>query len=157
MPDNILKLKWLRLTLAIIGTLVILLAVFWFGMVIGEKMADFRNHWGENYGRFFGEPRSGFFGELPGGGPENPFGNAGTVLSVQGNVIVTKGSDNNEKTIMVASSTVIREQSEAEILSDIKPGDLIVAIGAPNASGQIEASFIRIFPAPPNGPLPSKQ
>ncbi|MGC9602928.1 MAG: hypothetical protein ABSF47_00435 [Minisyncoccia bacterium] len=157
MLDNVLRSRWLRISVFTLLALIILLAVFWFGMVIGEKRADFKNNWGQNYGRFFGEPRHGFFGELPSGGPGNPFGNAGTVLSVQGDTIVTKSSDNSEKTILVTSSTVIREQSEAEALSEIKPGDLIVAIGAPNASGQIEASFIRIFPAPPNGSLPPKQ
>jgi len=157
MLDNVLKSRWLRLSVLILLALVFLLAAFWFGMAIGEKRADFRNHWSENYGKFFGEPRRGFFGELPGSGPGNPFGNAGTVLSVQGNAIVAKGSDNNEKTIVITSSTVITERSETVALSDIKPGDLIVAIGAPNESGQIDAKLIRIFPAPLNGSLLPKQ
>jgi hypothetical protein len=157
MLDNVLKSKWLRFTLIILGVLVILLAVFRFGIFVGEKRADFRNHWGENYGRFFGEPRRGFFDEFPGGGPKNPFGNAGTVLSVRDNIIVAKGSDNSEKTIVVATSTVIMEREQTISVSDIKPGELIVAIGSPNESGQIEAKFIRIFPEPPVNPgLPKR-
>ncbi|TSA44908.1 hypothetical protein D4R51_02855 [bacterium] len=157
MLDNVLKSKWLRITLVILGALVVLLIIFRLGMFVGEKRADFRNHWGENYGKFFGEPRRGFFGELPGGGPRNPFGNAGTVLSVENNIIVTKGSDNSEKIIVVASSTVIMEREQAISVSDVRPGELIVAIGSPNEDGQIEAKFIRVFPEPAANPGPPKR
>jgi hypothetical protein len=157
MLKDIFSSKWLRIALAAAGALIVLLAVFWFGMVIGEKRADFRNNWGENYGKFFGEPRRGFFGELPGGGPGNPFGNAGTVLSVKDNVIVAKSSDNSEKTILVSSSTVIMERDGRSDIGEIRPGELVVAIGSPNGSGQIEAKFIRIFEEAPAGPgLPQR-
>ncbi len=159
MPNEIIKSNKFKWAAGIVVGLVVLLLVFWLGVQVGERREDFRNEWGKNYGRFFGEPRQGLFGELPGGGPVNPYGNAGVVLNLSGNTIVIKGNDNVERTIVVSSSTVIREQAGNLDLGGIKPGDLMVAIGAPNGNGQIEARFIRVFPPmpAPSGPIPSGQ
>lgn len=148
--ENLKNNKWLKWVVAIILEIIVLLLVFRAGMVVGLRKADFNNRWGANYGRMFGEPRRGFFGELGGGETAvNAFGNSGTVLNVQGNTITIKSRNNNEKTVVVGNGTTIRELNRDISINDIKPNDLIVVIGDPGNNGQIEAKFIRIFPPMP--------
>jgi hypothetical protein len=147
-----LKSKTARLALIVGGGIILLLSSFSFGMYVGEKKEAFKYKWGENYGRFFGEPRQGFFPGKSGGIPIGPiggmnaFGNGGIVLKINGNMLAIKGDDGYEKIIAVTSSTVIRELNGDIALNAIKPGDAIVIIGDPNNSGQIQAKFIRVFP-----------
>ncbi len=147
MITNIIKSRWFVGSISIIVGLILILMAFWFGMYVGERRADFARGWGDNYGRIFGQPRMGFFPE-PG---ENPvprgFGNGGVVLKVEGNAIAIKGNDNVEKTVVVATSTPIREGMTSISVDKINPGDSIVIIGDPNSSGQIQARFIRVFPS----------
>ncbi len=53
-----------------------------------------------------------------------------------------------EKIILVKDDTEIRELRNALKIDDLKINDYVVVIGEPNDSGQIEAKFIRIMPAP---------
>jgi len=153
--QNIFNSKWFGWVLAGIGAVILLLLVFRLGMYVGERRENFNGKWGENYGRFFGEPKPGFFPGMPGGGPMeggmNAFGNGGTVLKVNSNTLAIKGNDGNEKVIALDSSTIIREMNQDIALKDLKPGDMIVVLGEPNNSGQIQAKFIRVFP-PQNQP-----
>ena len=146
-----LKSKWFKIAVCSALGLVVLLLVFLAGSYIGERKAEYEYHWGENYGRFFGEPRGGFFPNFPGG--ENmpqptgmhAFGNGGVVLKVDGNNMAIKGNDNIEKVVAVDTSTVIRLEDQVITLSGIKPGDQVVVIGFPDNSGQILARFVRVF------------
>lgn len=134
--------------LAILVTLIVLLVVFRFGMVVGERKADFSGRWGENYGRFFGEPRPGFFpapAEFRDNRLMSPHGNAGTVLKINGDTIVLKGKDNIERTILISTSTVIMDMNENIGLDKINTGDSLVVIGEPTKDGQIGARFVRVF------------
>jgi hypothetical protein len=140
--------KWTWLVIGIAAELILLIFVFRTGMMVGTRRAEFNMHWGENYGRFFGEPRRGFFPEFMGGGMMNAFGNSGTVLKLQDNVIVMKGSDGNERTVSVSSSTDMRKGRQDIKISDIKIGEPIVVIGEPGENGQIEARFLRVFSLP---------
>lgn len=149
---NIHKSKWFIIAVASLAELILLLLVFRLGMVLGTHRAEFEGKWAENYGRFFGEPQKGFFAEFSGNDQMNPFGNAGVVLSINGNVMVVRSSSNTEKTIMVTTSTVVRAGMSTIPVSNITVGDPIVVIGDPNGSGEIVARFIRTFPSPP--PLP---
>ena len=154
MHRDILKLKWFWIVVGGILEIILLLLVFRFGMVVGFQKANFNENWGRNYGRFFGEPRQGFF-TPDNGGIRSAFGNAGTVISVGSSTIVIKSNDNNEKTIAVTTSTVIRAGASTLSLGDIKVGDPLVAIGEPGQNGEIVAAFIRVFPSNPspgNGP-----
>jgi hypothetical protein len=139
--------KWLIWALAVVGEITLLLLVFRVGEIIGVHRADFSAEWGQNYGRFFGEPKYGFFnevGELP--PPIPAFGNVGTVLSVSGGQLVIQDERFNEKTVTVTSSTIIREGMNVITADKIPTGANIVIIGAPNREGAITARFIRIFP-----------
>lgn len=154
---NILKSnKWLLWTLIVLGELALLLVVFWGGMEIGFRKASFGAHWEENYSRFFGEPRPGFFGGMMGrDNLPHAFGNAGTVLQISGNTLVMKGNDNVEKTVVINSATTISKQGQTISASDLRAGDPIVVIGDPNSSGQIVARFIRVFPENSASPMPA--
>jgi len=134
--------------LIVLVSVTILLVVFRFGMVVGEKKADFSGRWGENYGRFFGEPSPGFFpapAEFRDNRLMNPHGNAGTILKIDGNILVIKGSDNNEKTVLLSTSTIINNKNKTVSSDSLKIGDSLVIIGEPTKEGQIEAKFIRVF------------
>ncbi len=145
-----LKEKWFRITLIAAATLVVLLLTFDFGLYIGEKKENFNHRWAENYGRLFGEPRPGFFpppsDASPAGAEMRAFGNGGVVLKVGSDTLAIEGNNNNEKVIAVASSTAIRKLTSDIKLGDINPGDMVVVIGNPDSSGQIQAQFIRVFP-----------
>lgn len=145
-----LKSKTARLALIVGGVIIIILGSFGFGMYIGEKKESFEYKWGENYGRLFGEPMSGFFPPPIGGGPAgagmHAFGNGGIVLKVGSDTLAIRGENNNEKVVVVSSSTAIRKLAGDIKLSDINPGDAVVIIGHPDSSGQIQAQFIRVFP-----------
>jgi hypothetical protein len=147
MFKELMEKKWLVWVLAAAGEIVVLLLVFRVGEVIGVNRANFNTEWGQNYGRLFGEPQRGFFnevGELP--PPIPAFGNAGTVLSVSGGSLVIQDNRLNEKTIVLSSSTTIREGANVITAAEIPAGAQIVVIGAPNGQGAITARFIRIFP-----------
>lgn len=153
MVTGMLKTKWFRISVCSALGLIVLLLVFLLGAYIGEKKAEFGYKWGQNYGRFFGEPRIGFFNNATGSnmqGPQGPmginaFGNGGTVLKVDGTTMAIKGNDNIEKVIAIDPQTAIREGDAAIRLSDIEPGDQVVVIGAPDNGGQILARLIRVF------------
>lgn len=153
MVTDMLKTKWFRISVFSALGLIVLLLVFLLGAYIGEKKAEFGYQWGQNYGRFFGEPRVGFFNNATGSssqGPQGPmgmnaFGNGGVVLKVDGSTMAIKGNDNIEKVIAIDPQTLIREGNSAIALSDVEPGDQVVVIGAPDNSGQIVARFIRVF------------
>ncbi len=150
MFDELREKKWLIWTLIAVGELALILLVFRVGEVIGVERANFNSGWAANYGRFFGEPRQGFFqavGELP--PPVPAFGNVGTVLSVGNNQLVMEDNSMNEKTVAVSSSTTIREGLNEIITSGIATGSQIIVIGVPNSQGQIVARFIRVFPDEP--------
>ncbi len=152
MNKDILKAKWFWVVIGGIFEIILLLLVFRFGVVMGIRRANFNEDWGRNYGRFFGEPKPGFFVSFGGGsGLRSAFGNAGTVISMGSSTIVIKSNDNNEKTIAVDTSTVIRAGTSNATLEDIHVGDPLVVIGEPSSTGAIEAKLIRIFPA--DGPV----
>ncbi len=154
MHHDILKMKWFWVVVGGILEIILLLLVFRFGVVMGIRKANFNENWGRNYGRFFGEPKPGFFVSFGGGsGLRSAFGNAGTVISVGSSTIVIKSNDNNEKTIAVDTSTAIRAGASNATIGDIHVGDPLVVIGEPSSTGEIEAKLIRIFPA--DATLPS--
>ena len=140
-----LKNKWFNIGLIAAGGIIVLLLVFSLGLYVGEKKEDFNHEWAENYSRLFGSPRPGFFSQSLGGQPPvgltmNAFGNGGIVLKVNGNTLAIKGNDNNEKVIAVSSSTTIRKLNSNIQISDIQPGNLVIVIGQPDSSGQIQAA-----------------
>ena len=134
-----------------VGLLIIMLLAFGAGLSVGYRKARFSYAWGENYDRNFGGPQHGIFGFLSEQESEHGFMNAhgtfGSVLSISAgsSTLVINGRDNAEKTVRVSSSTAFRARRDAIQFSDIKIGDPVVVIGAPNDQGQIEAKLIRLL------------
>lgn len=137
-------LKWIFLGIV---EVIVLLLVFRLGVTIGYRKANFSYRWGENYRRVFGGPAPGTFGLFfrTSDGFMNPHGTSGTVVKVENNTIVMKGSDNVEKTIVVGNNTTIRQSNQLLQLASLKSGDQIVVLGQPDNQGQIDALFIRVF------------
>lgn len=132
----------------VVAALAVLLLVFQGGIAVGSKKADFSCKWGENYRQNFGGPEDG---QLPMPGKDDlmgAHGTAGEVIRINNSVLTVKGNDNIERDVLIGSDTSIVNARKNINLTDIRNGDSVVVIGDPNDSGQIEAKFIRILPAP---------
>ena len=143
--------KKLKTALGALALLVILLAAFKAGEFAAYRKAHFSYRWGENYHRMFAGPRDGFFArrfpDFSGRGFLNAHGTAGSIIKIDGMTIVIKTRDAMEQTALVSDKTTIRRGGETVPISDLKPDDMIVVIGAPDDQGQIRAKFIRVFDA----------
>jgi len=127
----------LILALAII---ILVLAAFQAGIMVGFKKANFSNRWADNYNQNFAAAH-GVFGQL---------------IKVDGSNLVIKGQDNLEKIVVTGTSTSIVEFRNAIKLGDLKINDNVVVIGEPNDLGQIDAKLIRVMPAiTPGQPSPA--
>lgn len=136
------KVKWLAI---ILGSLVVVLAVFQLGMYVGFKKAGFSYRWADNYQRSFGMPRGGFWREVEGRDFMGGHGVSGKVIKVEGNIIYVTGSDNIEKVVSTNETTRIVKAREVINITNLKVDDQIVVIGSPSDNGVIEAKMIRVF------------
>jgi hypothetical protein len=146
---DLMQSQKIKSALWILGAVILLLIVFGLGMAAGYRRAVFSDRFGENYFRnFYGGPPGGPIAIGPMGGmPFNMHGVAGEVIDVSSSTISVKDPDGDELSVVVATDAVIREGAQTIMVGDVKPGDMITVIGAPNAAGQIQARFIRIFSA----------
>jgi hypothetical protein len=132
----------------VVAALAVILLVFQAGIAVGSKKADFSCKWGENYRQNFGGPGEG---QLPMPGKDDlmgAHGAVGEIIKIDNFVLTIKGQDNMEKSVLVESNTSIVNARKNITLADIKSGDNVVVIGDPDNSGQIDAKFIRVLPAP---------
>jgi hypothetical protein len=139
------KSKAFRITLYIIGGLVILLLVFQAGLTIGFRKANFSFGWGENYQRNFGGPRQGFFPGIRGDDFINGHGVVGTIIKVDNKAIVMKDSGGKEVIVNTNEQTSIKNGNSDVLLKDLKTDEQIVVLGVPEQDGSITAKLIRIF------------
>jgi hypothetical protein len=145
---NIHHSKTFKIILISGGTLIVLLTVFLAGIAVGFHKASFSYRVGTHYEALFGKNDMQMIAppfdadEIPGGHEA-----AGKIIAVELPVFVVVGSDNIEKKIEIATSTVITELRGAASSSAIAIGDSVVVIGMPGADSDIAAQFIRIFPA----------
>ncbi|MDE2018984.1 MAG: hypothetical protein KGJ13_01405 [Patescibacteria group bacterium] len=144
---NFLESKNVRAVIFILGGIAAALLVFSAGVAVGERKAIFSAAWGKNYGRFFftAGPPPGAIGVMVQRGPWNTHGVAGQVIDVSSSSFMVKDPDNDERSIAITSGTVIRDANQVIPLDNIDPGYQVVVIGQPNASGQVEARFVRVF------------
>lgn len=144
---DFLKSSGVHAVLWILGGLILLLVAFGFGAMVGYREASYAGNFGNNYYRNFYGPPMGqpFF---------NPHGVAGEVIDLSSSTISVKDLDGDEHSVMVASSTAIREGSAAITIGDIHIGDMITVIGAPNGSGQVEARLVRVISTSSSIPVP---
>lgn len=149
---DLFQSKKLKTALIIIGSAVVILAIFQIGMFVGFKKASFSDNWGNNYYRAFGKPQNdprimGFFRE--GMGLAESHGVAGMVLRVSPPRLMIEGMDRVERSVLVKKGTVIRRFREDIDIYKVQAGESAVVLGSPNNDGEIEAGFIRLLPPPP--------
>ena len=156
MKDKIkkaLESKTFRTVIYTLGVLVIISLVFQAGMIAGFKKASFGRDWGDNYAKNFGSPNKGpkmmgkefgDFGNLP-----NAHGTIGKILKIElPTFVVLDEKDNTEKIILINEKTEIRKMRDRVTEGELKIDDVVIIIGTPNSSGQIEAKLVRFLPAP---------
>ncbi len=145
--NKFLQSKMFKRAVIAVGLLVIISVSFGTGLFVGYHKARFSYAWGENYDRNFGGPHRGIFGFLEGSEFTNAHGTFGTVVSVASSSFAINGRDNIEKTLLLSSTTSIREGHDALESADLRVGDAVVVIGNPNDQGEIEARLVRVLTA----------
>lgn len=140
--------KSFKILLIVIGALILILSGFKAGEFVGFRKARFSYRWAENYNRNFAGPRGGFMHQSFGKEYVDAHGTVGQIIKIDGNTLVIKGQNDVEKTILISDKTVINRLRDNIKVADLKVDDLVVVIGSPDDSGQIEAKLIRIMPPP---------
>ena len=146
--ENVLHSSWFKKAVIAVGALLVLLLVFQAGVYVGIRKAGFSARLGDNYYRAVGSIREmpGPFGEELSGGE----GAAGKVISVSLPTFVVEDRDNTEKIVSLQNTDDIKYLRDATSSGAITPGRFVIVIGEPDADGKINASFVRILPAPPD-------
>jgi len=145
---NIHHSKTFKIILATGGAIIILLVTFLFGILVGFHKASFSYRVGEHYDSLFSRNDGNAIlppidtDAIPGGHEA-----AGKIISVELPVFMVVGPDNIEKKIDIVNGTVITKLRAAASSSNIIVGDSAVIIGMPGTDSDIDAQFIRIFPA----------
>lgn len=155
------KSNALKITLIVIGEILLLFIVFSSGVAVGLKKAHFSYKFGENYERNFmgphfdmkNENKPGFFGKMPpdfmreaeGRDFRNAHGISGTIISISEINIIIKDRGDKENTVTVTDKTLIKSRRDDLKITDLKTGDEIVVMGSPAENGTVSASLIRVF------------
>jgi hypothetical protein len=142
--------------LAIIGMLLVLglmLGSFSVGMAVGYHKARNSFAWGENYNRVFAGPRGGFLGDMmrdiDGRDYIDAHGVFGQVVKTDTASLVISGRDGLERVVLLTPDTIVRKFRDDISAAEVKVGDTVVVVGAPDESGSIQAELIRIMPPMP--------
>lgn len=150
--NKILQSKVFTGVIIAVIVLMILLLGFKIGTIVGARKADFSCRWSDNYHRNFGGPQKGFLQGLGDRDFIEANGTFGQIIKIDGFTLVVKGRNDVEKVVLVNDATVIKNFQNTIKVGDLKVDNLVVIIGEPNASGQIEAKLIRVMP-----PLPTQE
>ena len=148
--------KKLNVVLIALGTVAVIFVVFSLGVYVGYRKAIFASGRSENYYRdFFGGAPPGFGPGSAPGMPGPTHGIVGTVIDIASSSITVRDQDSNEQSVEIMPDTVIRRMGETIEEGGIDIDDSVTVIGQPNAAGQIEARFIRVFSSSSSLPMPS--
>jgi hypothetical protein len=147
---NFFEKKSYTKLLSILAVLLIAWIVFSAGMFVGYHKAAFSLDRDDLYRKGFGSPDSPFAPFMHGSDDVNPHGAMGQIVSVNFPLLMIKSPGNAEQIIILSSSTTIRLLHGMASTSDIKAGQYAITVGEPNDKGEVQASFIRIIPAPQN-------
>ncbi len=144
---DLLQSSKTRAILWILGAAIVILLVFGAGVLVGYHGAFYVGRFGENY-------YHNFFGEFPPGRMANGHGVAGEVIDMASSTLSVRDADGDESSVLIVPATVIREANRTIALSDVRVGNGVVVIGAPNENGQIEAQLVRVFASSSSLPVP---
>ncbi len=136
------------MTAGIIGALLLAALIFHAGVVVGSHR--------EAFGRFGMERgfRSSFFPggfELPYGSIPNTHGAVGTITAVTLPTRTLQTRDGTNETILVGTSTSIRDKGAADTKALIV-GTQAIVLGEPDSQDRIDAKLIHILPPAPPTP-----
>lgn len=155
--NNFFQSKNFKKILYGVGVAIAILAIFQTGMFVGYKKADFSYRWGDNYHRTFGGHLGGermmggkIIDSFRGKDFTNSSGAIGRIVNISLPALTIENSDGIEKMILIADDTSIRRFRETIKADELKIGDFIVVIGAPNDNAQVEAKIVRAMPNPEN-------
>jgi hypothetical protein len=144
----------------ILVALLLLAIVFWAGMAVGYRKAEYSYRFSDNYMRTFGNRGpGGMMGVRTTDDLVSGHGAAGRVITANLPTIIVSDRDGVEKNILITNETIIRSARTATASTTIKTDDFIVVLGTPNENGTITAKLIRVMPpitsmsstTPPNG------
>jgi len=149
--NNPFETKTYGKIIAGLAVLVIALIIFSAGIFVGYTKATFSKDMDDVYRQGFTDPGSPFAPFMHYSDDISSHGIVGQIVSTNlPTSIMIKGGQNAEQIVALSPETTVRIFHTLATTSDIKTGDQAIVIGTPNEQGEIEASFIRIIPPPPN-------
>jgi len=148
--------KGFKITIIVIGVLIVELLVFQAGMFTGFKKASFSYGFGDNYYRNFNGRMMGENDPMMRGLPfnerdlENSHGAIGKIVKITSSSIVVADQGGIEKIVAIGKDTIIKQFRDNVDLKNLKVGDFVVVLGTPNDKSEIEAKLVRLMPSPPS-------
>ena len=136
----------------ILIALFVLFVVFWTGVSVGWRKAEFSYRFSDNYYRSFGGHERSPMGKIGMPDPDDLIsghGAVGKVISVKLPTVIVSDANGVEKSILITNDTIIRSGRGGIASTTITDNDFIVIIGNPGSEGQITAKLIRVMPPPP--------
>ena len=139
------------------GSILLLLMVFWLGMMVGEHKAQFTLKWGEKYEDHFGgmkEGKGSGRGLLPKPSEKPGIGGhgvAGEILEVGEDSMIVLGANNLEQVVLIDNDTRVIIGRSFVGLDKVQVGTHAVVIGSPTKDAEIDARMIKIFDKAPRG------
>ncbi|MCX6781134.1 MAG: hypothetical protein NT003_03430 [Candidatus Magasanikbacteria bacterium] len=143
----------LKVVAGILLALIVLLGIFQLGLFVGYRKAKSSYDWADSYrgmmsgrnGGRGGMMRSGFMRQFRGDDFSNGQGVAGSVVKMSATGLVVTGADGIEIIVNGAPRTIIVSGRDAVKLTDVKVGEIVVVMGAPERDGSIDATIIRLM------------
>jgi hypothetical protein len=133
------QVRWLKSVLVALGIGLAIVFVFGAGFVVGRQSASpFRPF--QNSSR--AENHSGH-------------GAIGTIQSIDGQRMTIQTRDGKTRVILVDETTRLEKKFQKAALTDFKINDQVIAIGSPNANGEIQARLVGIVDSSFRLPRPS--
>lgn len=143
---KVFQTKIVKTSLFVLGALIIIMAIFWSGMMVGFRKAGFNYQLGQHYQELFEGPERHLSRDFRGRNFMNANSAVGSVIRVDTTTLIIKEDDGMEKSILISDKTSIRRFQDVILPSDIKVDEKVVILGAPSTTGQIEARLIRVMP-----------
>ncbi len=131
----------------VLGIILAVLLFFSGGMAVGFVKGQFSDRRDGHYMDVMGGRQSPLssFSDTDVRAP-SPHGMVGQVISVNKSQLIVKGQNDTEYVVIMNPQTVVRQFRSQGTTTNIAVGSWITAIGSPDESGRLVASFLRIIP-----------
>ncbi len=146
MNNTFLHSKKFKVAAISAGAVIVGLGIFRAGMIVGFHEASFSYQYGEHYYQNFVGPHKGPWNELFDRRFTSGHGALGTIVKISPANIIVQDEGGIEKMVLVnATGTILKKDNVVIHAADLKLGNKVVILGAPNSSGEVEARLIRVF------------